>query len=197
MTFELSQKVIPKQWDRKWSYRLHASEWVDLLGFREYRQHTTIHQRAKSVQGNELEQPNYQETVVFMGVCPVPRSMSYRPCPFVKFVSPHPTKHFGWIMMNTYFVILFRGQSLPGRLVKEFGCHWRQVNLLDNHYHCWTSLSQNGFAALHSACQEGHERVAKMLLQAGASLEQETKVGWGVSQDWVHTWGQAVDHWPL
>lgn len=25
-------------------------------------------------------------------------------------------------MMNTYFVILFHGQSLPGRLVNEFGC---------------------------------------------------------------------------
>ena len=43
-------------------------------------------------------------------------------------------------------------------------------------------LSQNGFAALHAACQEGHERVAEILLQAGASLQQETKVRWGVSQ---------------
>jgi len=44
-------------------------------------------------------------------------------------------------------------------------------------------LSQDGFAALHVACQEGHVRVAEMLLQAGASVEQETKVRWGVSQD--------------
>ena len=41
-------------------------------------------------------------------------------------------------------------------------------------------LSQDGSAALHAACQEGHERVAEILLQAGASLEQETKVRWGV-----------------
>ena len=44
-------------------------------------------------------------------------------------------------------------------------------------------LSQDGSAALHIACQEGHARVAEILLQAGASLEQETKVRWGVSQD--------------
>ena len=44
-------------------------------------------------------------------------------------------------------------------------------------------LSQDGFAALHVACQEGHVRVTEILLQAGASLVQETKVRWGVSQD--------------
>ena len=44
-------------------------------------------------------------------------------------------------------------------------------------------LSQDGSVALHAACQEGHVRVTKLLLQAGASLDQETKVRWGVSQD--------------
>ena len=43
-------------------------------------------------------------------------------------------------------------------------------------------LSQDGFASLHVACQEGHTQVAELLLQAGASVEQETEVGYGVSQ---------------
>ena len=46
-------------------------------------------------------------------------------------------------------------------------------------------LSQDGFAALHVACQEGHVQVAELLLQAGASMEQETKVRWSVGQDCV------------
>ena len=37
-------------------------------------------------------------------------------------------------------------------------------------------LLQGGFSALHVACQEGHYQVAELLLQAGASLEQETEV---------------------
>ena len=45
--------------------------------------------------------------------------------------------------------------------------------------------SQNGFAALHNACQEGHVQVAELLLQAGASVEQETEVRWSVGQDCV------------
>ena len=47
------------------------------------------------------------------------------------------------------------------------------------------TLLQNGFAALHIACQEGHAQVAELLLQAGASVEQETKVRWSVGQDCV------------
>ena len=47
------------------------------------------------------------------------------------------------------------------------------------------TLSQDGFAALHVACQEGHTQVAELLLQAGVSLEQETKVRWSVGQDCV------------
>jgi len=50
--------------------------------------------------------------------------------------------------------------------------------VLENYSHCLTSLSQDGFAALHATCQEGHESVADMLLQAGANVEQETKVRW-------------------
>ena len=44
---------------------------------------------------------------------------------------------------------------------------------------------QNGFAALQSACKEGHYQVAELLLQAGASVELETKVRWDVGQDIV------------
>ena len=44
------------------------------------------------------------------------------------------------------------------------------------------TLSQDGFAPLHVASQEGHYQVAELLLQAGASVEQETKVRWGVGQ---------------
>ena len=50
-------------------------------------------------------------------------------------------------------------------------------------FYCW--LSQSGFAALHVACQEGHTQVAELLLQAGASVEQETEVRWSVGQDCV------------
>jgi len=48
-------------------------------------------------------------------------------------------------------------------------------------------LSQDGWTPLHVACQEGHAQVAELLLQAGASVEQETEVRWGtcVGQDWV------------
>ena len=42
------------------------------------------------------------------------------------------------------------------------------------------TLSQDGFGALHVACQEGHALVVELLLQAGASVEQETKVRWSV-----------------
>ena len=47
------------------------------------------------------------------------------------------------------------------------------------------TLLQNGFAALHIACQKGQAQVAELLLQAGASVEQETKVRWSVGQDCV------------
>ena len=49
-------------------------------------------------------------------------------------------------------------------------------------YMCTLTISQNGFAALHNASQEGHYQIAELLLQAGASVEQETKVRWGVGQ---------------
>ena len=44
------------------------------------------------------------------------------------------------------------------------------------------TLSQTGATALYVACQEGHYQVAELLLQAGASAEQETKVRWSVGQ---------------
>ena len=45
--------------------------------------------------------------------------------------------------------------------------------------------SQGGCTLLHYACQEGHYQVAELLLQAGASVELETKVRWSVGQDCV------------
>ena len=36
-------------------------------------------------------------------------------------------------------------------------------------------LSQDGTTALHAACLGGHDQVAELLLQAGASVEQEKK----------------------
>ena len=44
---------------------------------------------------------------------------------------------------------------------------------------------QCNWTSLHRACQEGHTQVAELLLQAGASVEQETVVRWGASQDCV------------
>ena len=60
------------------------------------------------------------------------------------------------------------------------------------------TLRQDGWTALHAACQEGHAQVAEMLLQAGASVEQETEVRWSVGQDCVcdtvhFTWSQSVE----
>ena len=46
-------------------------------------------------------------------------------------------------------------------------------------------LLQDGWIPLHVACQEGHAQVAEQLLQAGTSVKQETKVRWGVGQDYV------------
>jgi len=36
--------------------------------------------------------------------------------------------------------------------------------------------SQDGLAALHAACQEGHDCVVEMLLQFGAIVQEKTKV---------------------
>ena len=47
------------------------------------------------------------------------------------------------------------------------------------------ALLQDGSAALHAACPEGHAQVAELLLQAGASVKQETEVRWSVGQDCV------------
>ena len=38
-------------------------------------------------------------------------------------------------------------------------------------------LLQDGFAPIHVACQGGHYQIVELLLQAGASVEQQTKVG--------------------
>ena len=40
--------------------------------------------------------------------------------------------------------------------------------------------SQTGATALHAACQEGHDQVVVLLLQAGASVDQKAKVRCGV-----------------
>ena len=48
------------------------------------------------------------------------------------------------------------------------------------------TLSQDGWTPLHAACQEGHAQIAKLLLQARASVELEAKVRWGVGQDCVY-----------
>ena len=37
-------------------------------------------------------------------------------------------------------------------------------------------LSQDETAALHAACPQGHDRVAELLLQAGASVDEKAKV---------------------
>ena len=42
-------------------------------------------------------------------------------------------------------------------------------------------FSQDGVTALHLACLGGHDQVAELLLQAGASVDQKAKVRWGVS----------------
>ena len=49
-------------------------------------------------------------------------------------------------------------------------------SVLHVHSYLLLTVSQDGSAALHAACQEGHAQVAELLLQAGASVEQETKV---------------------
>ena len=41
---------------------------------------------------------------------------------------------------------------------------------------------QNGWTPFHAACHERHDQVAELLLQAGASVELETKVRCGVGQ---------------
>ena len=38
------------------------------------------------------------------------------------------------------------------------------------------AFSQNGFSALHFACQGGHDQVIELLIQAGANMGQETEV---------------------
>ena len=47
------------------------------------------------------------------------------------------------------------------------------------------TLSQDGWAPFHAACQEGHYQVAELLLQTGASVDQKTKVRCSVGQDCV------------
>ena len=47
------------------------------------------------------------------------------------------------------------------------------------------TLPQDGATALHAACQEGHYQVAELLLQAGASVDQETEVRWSGDQDCI------------
>ena len=53
------------------------------------------------------------------------------------------------------------------------------------HWSVLLILLQDGWTPLHAACQEGHDEVAELLLQAGASVDQETEVRCGDGQDWV------------
>ena len=46
------------------------------------------------------------------------------------------------------------------------------------HLHICHSLPKDGWTPLHSACHEGHTQVPELLLQPGASVEQETEVRW-------------------
>ena len=43
-------------------------------------------------------------------------------------------------------------------------------------------LSQDGATVLYLACLGGHDQVVELLLQAGASVDQEAKVRWEISQ---------------
>lgn len=47
------------------------------------------------------------------------------------------------------------------------------------------SLSQDGFASLHVACQKGYAQVTELLLHAGANVEQKTKVNMQLSTDFL------------
>ena len=48
-----------------------------------------------------------------------------------------------------------------------------------HHTHTWTHTTmciQDGACPLHIASQEGHDRVVNMLLQAGATVDLQSKV---------------------
>ena len=70
----------------------------------------------------------------------------------------------------------------PQQMVSNF---WYSVPLNLQIY--LLTLSQDGFASLHVACQEGHAQVGELLIQAGASVEQETKVRWRSVLNNVHS----------
>ena len=53
------------------------------------------------------------------------------------------------------------------------------------HWSVLLILLQNGWTPLHVASQEGHDQIVELLLQAGASVDQETEVKCGVGQDGV------------
>ena len=63
-------------------------------------------------------------------------------------------------------------------------CIFKLRKVWQLHHTLLTALLQNGWTPLHAATSKGHEQVVNLLLEAGASVEQETKVRWGVSQNW-------------
>ena len=52
------------------------------------------------------------------------------------------------------------------------------VFILSTDYKVFLSRSQDGLTPLHAASHEGHDRVLHLLIQAGASVEQESEVRW-------------------
>ena len=59
------------------------------------------------------------------------------------------------------------------------------LHCVTEHVDILLTLLQDGWTPFHAACQEGHDQVAELLLQAGASVDQETEVRGGVGQDCV------------
>ena len=49
--------------------------------------------------------------------------------------------------------------------------------IVHHHNHCYVSEFQNGWTALHLASQEGHVAVVRLLIEAHAVINQQSKVG--------------------
>ena len=49
--------------------------------------------------------------------------------------------------------------------------------IVHHHNHCYVSVFQNGWTALHLASREGHVAVVHLLIEAHAVINQQDKVG--------------------